>query len=357
MEFFKMDRRLKANYSWVATPLIVSAPMLGAATPKLAVEVTRAGGIGFLAGVTKSNTLDKLLIESKALLSASGLSDEGQVLPIGIGFQLWTSDVQVAAATLGKHVPAIAWLFAPSDEADLATWADAIRTATHNRTQIWVQVGDVRSAVRAVELARPDVLIAQGADAGGHGLVKGAGIVSLLPEVADAITRAVPKEDDRPVLLAAGGIVDGRGVAAALVLGAAGVVMGTRFLAASEAGIPGGWQRQIVETEDGGRTTNRSTLCDRLKETKGWPAIFDGRAVTNKGHEDEAAGMSDEDNVALYKRELAQGDAAWGPHGRMVTYAGTGVGLIHKVKPAAEIVQGTRQGAENSLRVRNFSHE
>ena len=146
---------------------------------------------------------------------------------------------------------------------------------------------------------------------------------------------------DIPVL-AAGGITEGRGVAGALALGASGVVMGTRFLAATEAGIPQGWKNEITRLADGGASTTRSTLCDRLKETKGWPAWYDGRAAVNRGHEDEEAGMCDEDNVARYKEEAAKGDESWGPHGRMVTYAGTGVGMIRDVKAAADIVEEVR---------------
>lgn len=154
---------------------------------------------------------------------------------------------------------------------------------------------------------------------------------------------------DLPVL-AAGGISDGRGVAGALALGASGIIMGTRFLAAEEAGIPRGWQSEITRLRDGGQTTTRSTLCDRLKETKGWPACYDGRAAINKGHHDEAAGMSDHENVELYKKELAQGDPPWGDHGRMVTYAGTGVGLIRVVKPAAAIVEEVQKQARACLK-------
>lgn len=119
----------------------------------------------------------------------------------------------------------------------------------------------------------------------------------------------------------------------------------TRFLAAKEAGIAKGWQNEIIRVKDGGTTTKRSTLCDRLKETVGWPEHYDGRAVVNKGHLDEEAGLSDAENVRLYKEELKRSDQIWGDHGRMVTYAGTGVGLIKGAKSAAEIVDETSSGA------------
>src|SRR5437763_563577 len=81
------------------------------------------------------------------------------------------------------------------------------------------------------ELVKPDVLVMQGLDAGGHGWEKGAGVISLVPEAVDALEE---NGFAHIHVLAAGGIVDGRGVAAALALGAEGVVMGTRFLGALE---------------------------------------------------------------------------------------------------------------------------
>jgi nitronate monooxygenase len=346
-----MPSPLTKLHPWLQTPTIVSAPMLNAATPALAAAVSLAGGIGFVAAGTKLEALDESLRNVSSLLRAvpehkvKGFVD-APPLPIGVGFQLWGCELSMAAAVVGKYRPAIAWLFAPTRTEDFASWAKGLRNATQGRTRIWIQVGSVAEAKRAVELAEPDVLVVQGSDAGGHGFSKSASVVSLVPEVLDMLESV--NRPDVPVL-AAGGITEGRGVAAALALGASGVVMGTRFLAAREAGIAKGWQNEILRGSDGGQSTNRSTLCDRLKETEGWPTCYDGRAIENKGHEDERRGMSDRENVELYKSELAQGDSAWGLHGRMVTYAGTGVGLVREVKPAAEIVSEVRDGAAKAI--------
>jgi nitronate monooxygenase len=309
--------------------------MLGAATPALAAAVSRQGGIGFIAAGTKAAQLDKLLQECTQLTKSLITAPHG-VLPIGVGFQNWSCTLGFAVEAIKKHRPAIAWLYAPKDNQELESWASEIRNATDKKTQIWIQVGTVREALEVARLARPDVLVLQGHDAGGHGLKQCASIICIVPETRDALQAAgLPSIP----LLAAGGIVDGRGLAAALALGASGAVMGTRFLAAEEAGIHPGWKKELLRVDDGGRTTKRSTLCDKLKETRGWPEQYDGRAVVNQGHEDEEAGMSDEENVRLYKEEMKRGHEAWGPYGRMVTYAGTGVGLIKEVKPAAEIVE------------------
>ncbi|KAF7896501.1 hypothetical protein EAF00_006515 [Botryotinia globosa] len=222
----------------------------------------------------------------------------------------------------------------------------AQRSISYGNVSIWLQVGTVKEALDVVDTARPDVLVIQGSDAGGHGLARSASIISLLPEVADALEDRISEMNSIP-LLAAGGIMDGRGVAAAMCLGATGAVMDTRFLAAEEAGISQGWQWELLKAVDGGVSTGKSTLCDRLKTTVGWPTQYDGRALLNKGHEDEKAGMSDEENVRLYKEELKYGDKAWGSHGRMVAYSGTGAGLIKSVMPAEKIIEETRKGVSD----------
>ena len=339
---------LRAAYPWVKAPLLASAPMLGAATPELAVNVSRAGGVGFIAGGTKFETLDKALNDVSSLLGSFGSSIPRVrgALPIGVGFQIWSCDISMAAAAIRKHVPAIAWLFAPSHADELRNWSQELRGASEEKTRIWIQVGSVQEARQAVELAKPDVLVLQGTDAGGHGLSQSASVISLIPETLDVLEA---NGISNISILAAGGIVEGRGMAGALALGAAGAVMGTRFLAANEAGIARGWQREILRTRDGGVSTGRSTLGDRLKETVGWPPRYDGRMIVNKGHADERAGLPDNEHIAIYKQELSQGDEAWGPHKRMVAYAGTGVGLIKEIKPAATIVDEVLASAGNAI--------
>lgn len=358
-----MFTALKTAHPWISHPLIVSAPMLGAATPALAASVTRAGGIGFIAGGTKFDALDKLVQQTVSLLPAAPQSSHSHdstpqsshdsnsttVKPFGIGFQNWGCDKDIAVQIVRKHLPAIIWMYAPKHTSDFGAWARAIRDASDNRTKIWIQVGTVAEAMDAMRAARPDVLVLQGADAGGHGLAQGASVISLVPEVYDALRESGPGMSEVP-LVAAGGITDGRGVAAAIALGASGAVMGTRFLAAEEAGIAKGWQKEIIRVSDGGVTTSRSTLCDRIKGTVGWPAQYDGRAITNQGHVDARNGMTDEENRRLYQEDVKRGDEeVWGTSGRQVVYAGTGVGLIKDVKPAADIVRDTAREAARIL--------
>ncbi|PLB36692.1 nitronate monooxygenase [Aspergillus candidus] len=340
---------LQTTYPWVTTPLIASAPMLNISLPALAISVSTAGGLGFLAAGFDVSNLEQKLSDA-ANLAAQPTSplnkhyaDTG-ILPIGVGFINWGADLTQSIAAVEKYKPCAVWLFAPEDQpAGLIPWVERVRAATDGQTQIWVQVGAVCEAVAVAETLRPDVLVVQGADAGGHGLARSASVVTLVPEVVDALDArglgTVP-------VLAAGGVVDGRGVAAALALGACGAVMGTRFLASEEANVARGYRDEILRAEDGGVSTVRSTVYDGVRGIHGWPQRYDGRGVINRSYVDAVeGGMSAVENQRLYVSELEKGDAGWGPDGRLTTYAGTGVGLVREALPAGEVVRSVRLGA------------
>lgn len=329
--------------------------MLNIAMPPLAVAVSSAGGLGFLGAGYDLSNLDRNLDEARRLVTQSNnprlqhFNTETGLLPIGVGFLNWGADLHAALAAIQKYKPCAVWLFAPSAQPDdLRPWARQIRAVSANKTKIWVQVGTVAEALAVVDALSPDVLIVQGCDAGGHGLVRSASVITLVPEVKDAL-RARGLEQDVPVL-AAGGIVDGRGLAAALALGACGCAMGTRFLAANEATIARGYRNRVLEVSDGGVSTVRSTVYDRVRGIRGWPRRYDGRGVINESYVDAAErGMSDEENKRLYDEELKKGDSGWAPNGRLTTYAGTGVGLIREALPAGDIVESILAEAKDAL--------
>jgi nitronate monooxygenase len=177
-------------------------------------------------------------------------------------------------------------------------------------------------------------------------LTKGASIITLLPEVADALDACGCS--DIP-LVATGGLADSRGVAAALTLGAAAVAMGTRFLASKEANINPGYQRHVIEGKDGGQNTVRTQLYNHLRGTVNWPTPFDARGIINQSWMDHEAGMAFEENKRLHDELLKQGENAWGAGGRTATYAGTAVGLVKDVKSAAEIVKEVQEGVASIL--------
>ncbi|KAI9664920.1 MAG: hypothetical protein M1821_006368 [Bathelium mastoideum] len=374
---------LQKDYPWTQTPLIIGAPMRLISLAHLAVEVSRAGGLGFIGAGTHPDLLPSLLHTARSLLAADPIpsSKPYDVLPIGIGVITWGASLATVLSALTSTSdnnddpippPAAIWLFAPHHSHELAPWAHAVRRATHGKTKIWVQVGSVREAEAVVRAARPDVLVVQGGDAGGHGLNHGAGIVPLVPEVQDTVAKLFSSREDEgeqvkreeagrkvpPVVVAAGGIVEGRGVAAALTLGAAGAVLGTRLLATPEANVAEGYRRAVVRAGDGGMSTRRTGLYDTLRGTTGWPAAYGGRGVLNRSWEDAEAGMEVEENTRLYReaeRHLEEkkdgGEEGWREGtGRLTTYAGTGVGLVREVKGAGEIVREVREEAKGILR-------
>ncbi|XRM43729.1 hypothetical protein ABZX51_006886 [Aspergillus tubingensis] len=329
---------LSRLYPWTTSPLIVSAPMRVMSGPALAVAVSRAGGLGFVNNAIQNVAAD--LEQASSLISSSALkTTPSSHLPIGVGFLLWADDLDTAVDAIQKYKPCAVWLYAPPNgQADLDTWSRAIRAASPG-TQIWIQIGtlsEARSILKSTE--KPDVVVVQGAEAGGHGRAKDAmGLISLLPEVADAMAGSeIP-------LFAAGGIADGRGAAAALCLGASGVVMGTRFLAASETRIARGYQQEVVRAEDGAVGTTKTLLYNHLRGTFGWPEEYMPRTVINRSWVEHLAGKGFEELKVLHDEAAKQGDQAWGPEGRLATYAGASIGLVHEVKDAESIVREVRE--------------
>jgi nitronate monooxygenase len=311
-------------------------------SPSLAAAVSRAGGIGFIGPGAKQSDLESQLSEAKTLLNHPDKS----ILPIGVGIQTFAGDLDVASTAVGKWCPAAVWLFAPRNgQVEFDIWTRRMREVS-NQTKIWIQVGSVRDAIAAATSSMPpDVLVLQGHDAGGHGLKRGSGIISLLPEVADALEE---RGLDIP-LVAAGGIADGRGVAASLSVGAVGAALGTRFLASQEANISKGYLGDVLRTNDGGQNTMRTTLYDELAGRTDWPEDFDGRNVVNRSLVDYVAGVEFEQNKKRYEDAVKRGDDAWGEKGRATAYVGTGVGLVRQVEKAEDIVTKAREAARIAL--------
>lgn len=243
------------------------------------------------------------------------------------------------------------WLFAPRDISNLEKWTTETRRATNGATKIWIQVGSVAEATDIAKACEPDVFVMQGTDAGGHGLNRGAGIISLVPETIDALQDLFESKQIKtmPSIVATGGIAEARGAAAAIVLGADGICMGTRYLASHEAEIAKGYQQEVVRASDGGQTTIRSSVYDELRGTTDWDSRYGGRGVTNKSYDDAISGMNVEENKKMYAKAVEQGDLGWGPNARMTTYAGAGVGLVKSVDSAGKITSEIRDGARRRL--------
>ncbi|KAL2828337.1 hypothetical protein BJY01DRAFT_228509 [Aspergillus pseudoustus] len=340
-QILHLTKSLTLRYPWASSPLIIAAPMRVMSGPALAVAVSRAGGLGFIGPSLKTQDVARDLEEAKNLIEQSkalqaARSSTSQTLPVGIGCQVWTDDLETAASVIAKYRPCAAWLFAPRNgQTDLDNWSRAIRAASPS-THIWIQIGTVSEA-RAIlaSTEKPDVIVVQGAEAGGHGrATDGIGFISLLPEIADLLAAqnfSIP-------LVAAGGIADGRGAAASFALGASGVAMGTRFLATAEARIARGYQNEILRASEGGASTTRTQLYNHLRGTFGWPEAYSPRTIINRSFVEFQAGRSFEELKVDHDEAVKKGDEAWGPQGRVATYAGASIGLVKEVKPAEEVV-------------------
>jgi nitronate monooxygenase len=297
---------------------IIGAPMGAVAGGKLAGAITRAGGFGLLG----PGYLGPDWIERE--FAAAGNT------PVGIGFITWhlLQNPDRLEAALAHKPPVVMLSFG-----DLSSIVPQVK-ATGAKCIAQVQtVADALAAARA----GVDAIVAQGSEAGGHGATRGG--FALLPAVVDAVG-SVP-------VVAAGGIADGRGLAAALMLGASGVLMGTRFFASREALGSDAVKRRLVEGK--GDETVRTTIFDMVRNID-WPKPWDGRALANDftrqwhGREKELAGQLDKEN-ARYLSAAEKTDTS-----TMVVWASESVDLIHAIEPAEAILQRVVSEAEEHLR-------
>ncbi|OTB11884.1 hypothetical protein K445DRAFT_26141 [Daldinia sp. EC12] len=347
--------RMKSWFPTTASPLVVSAPMKGVANIKLAAEVTKAGGLGFIQSGRDFDPdsptlkeLDDQLSQAWQLLGLEASKNENTTLPIGVGVLTYMPSARHFGETvvpiLKRHRPAAVWLFAPSPETP-ETHSNIVKEIKSRGSpwnpKIVVQVGTVAAAREAAAYGA-DIIIAQGVDAGGHQWAQGAGIVSIVPEVADVVRNEFP---DREIAVwAAGGIGDGRGVAAALALGAEGAVLGTRYIVALESGAQDYKKKAIIATSDGGSNTVKSQLHDHVDGEMTWPEIYDGRAIVTPTYRDHVAGVPLEENQKRLSAAKKSGDVS-----RLVTWSGTGVGLIKKEQPAGDITKEVREQALKTI--------
>jgi nitronate monooxygenase len=296
---------------------IMLAPMDVVADGRLAAAVSLAGGFGIIGGGYGDEAW--LLREMDAVGDAR----------VGVGFITWSMArrPRLLDMVLERQFPAIMLSFG-----DIQPHADRIKAAG---ALLLCQVQTLDQAKQAM-VHGVDVLIAQGAEAGGHGISRGT--FPLVPAVVDLA-------GDVPVA-AAGGIADGRGLAAALMLGADGVLMGTRFYASQEAAALAGARDRIVGAT--GDKTVRSVLFDIVRRNV-WPAPYSGRVVQNsfserwRGREVELLQQQAEEAVR-YDAARAAGD-----FDTAALIVGEAVDLIGDIPPAAEIVERVAREAEALL--------
>ena len=293
------------------------APMGGSAGGALAAAVSNGGGLGLIGG----GRGDRGWLERELAILA-----EGTDKPWGVGFLSWSASVAVVELALEHRPDSIMLSFGDPRALAKPVVAAGVR--------LIVQVTDLDEARQALDIGA-DVIVAQGTEAGGH-----AGGRATLPFVPIAVDLAEPT----PVL-AAGGIADGRGLAAALCLGAAGALIGTRFQASAEALVDAEVAKAIIGGR--GQETERSRVLDIARGAP-WPERYPARTLRNaflerwRGREVQLE--SDEEAKAEFQSAAAQGDPSVVP-----VWASEAIDLITTVSPAADLVTQLTRQAEAAL--------
>jgi nitronate monooxygenase len=271
--------------------------------------VSASGGFGILGGGYGD---EQWLVRELDVLAQSDVR-------YGVGFITWSMarNRRLLDLPLERKPAAVMLSFG-----NVQPFADAIK---RSGALLICQVQSLSLAREAV-LNGADILVAQGMEAGGHGISRG--LIALVPEIVDAIGDRVP-------VVAAGGIADGRGLAAALMLGAAGVLMGTRFYATQESPTPMPAKMRVLSAT--GDDTLRSIVFD-ISRRNIWPAPFTGRCLRN-AHADRW--FSHELDLLRHQEEEAAKYAEARQAGNFdiaAVIAGEASGLIRDIPTACDVV-------------------
>ncbi|MFD2206127.1 NAD(P)H-dependent flavin oxidoreductase [Kiloniella antarctica] len=301
---------------------IIQAPMAFAAGGRLAVATSNAGGLGFIGG---------------AYGDIDWITEQFDIAGnqrVGCGLITWVlkEKTDLLDQVIERNPAALFLSFG-----DPAPYIKAIKSAN---IPLICQIQTFRDARHAIDLGA-DIIVAQGAEAGGHGEKRTT--FTLVPEVADYIAKHSPDT----LLCAAGGIADGRGLAASLMLGADGVLIGSRFWAAEEALVhPKMWQAAI---DANGDDTLRTSVVDVIRGYD-WPDRYNARVLkndfTDKWHKNIAGLKTNvEAEAVLWREALSVGDSKIAN-----AFVGENAALIKDVKPAADIMSDIVTQAESLLK-------
>lgn len=290
---------------------LLSAPMAFAAGGALAGAVSAAGGLGLMGGGYG---------DAAWLAREFGAAGNQR---IGCGFITWS---------LARHPALLEQALAHRPAAVMLSFGDPMPFAGQVRdsgAKLICQVQSLAHAHAALD-AGADIIVAQGGEAGGHGAARGT--LALVPEVADLLARRAPAV----VLVAAGGIADGRGLAAVLMLGAEGALIGSRFWASREALVHASHHAAALAAN--GDETVRQTATD-IARGLDWPPEYTARVLRNDftrrfaGREAALRG-----ELAAYGPAYAAAVAEGDPD-KAGVWAGEAVGVIGDIAPAAVIVE------------------
>lgn len=301
----------------ISAPVLL-APMAGVSGGKMAAAVTNAGGLGFIGGGYCDR--DWLAKEMK----------EAGNTRVGVGFITWAleRDPDVLNIVIDQQPKAVFLSFG-----EIGRFVAAVKRA---KLPLIAQVQSVEQARIAVSEGA-DVIVAQGTEAGGHGSHRAT--MPLVPAVVDAVGQ-IP-------VVAAGGIADGRGLAAALMLGASGVLCGTAFVAADESLVHPNVKKAAVAGS--GDDTVRGSLFD-LARGIDWPAQWTIRTLTNEfsrkwGNDVDGLKRNLKQEQARYASARDAGDVS-----TSAVIVGEAIDLVRKQQPAAAILNAMVAQAEGLLK-------
>ena len=299
---------------------VVGAPMSGVAGGALAAAVCAGGGLGMV-GVGATTPVEQI--------AADGAVASAAARPFGIGLMAWVLDERAeqieAAIATGPTLVSVSF-------GDYGRWVPLLHGAG---MLVATQVGDVEQAREAADHG-VDVIVARGGEGGGHGEDTASTLV-LLQGVLDAVE--VP-------VLAAGGVVTPRGLAAVLASGAGGAWVGTALLSCTESANPAAVRARVRTAGEG--ATVHSRVFD-VAQGLAWPTRYGGRALAN-GFTERWAGREEELARDAGAREGYAAAKRRGDLDVTSVYAGQGVGLVTDERSATQVVADLADGAELLLR-------
>ena len=301
---------------------VVQAAIWPATSPALVAAVSEAGGLGSVGSVFESaESIQRQIARVRELTER----------PFAVNHVVPLLDEEAFEATL-EAKPAVVSL-ALGDPGYLVERAHAVGA------KVVHQVHTVGQARRVAELG-VDVIIAQGSEAGGQGMPLGVGAMALIPQVVDAVV-PVP-------VLAAGGVADGRGLAAALLLGAQGANVGTRFLAAEEASADESWKQAILATES--EDVVRFEAWKEIFPPAGEDAYETVPRVMRTSFVEEWQRHPEEARreAQRLREEVISVIRQRRPH-ELLPFTGQTAGMIRTLLPASEIVRRMVAEAEQAL--------
>jgi len=346
--------------------------MAGVSGGSLAFQTCRAGGLGFIAAghLISEQAFEKLEREIKLFEDLSQSSSVNYPLGIGfIGHSTFGKDSsgwEYVQRILEEHKPDSIQIFAPAISEDLPVKFAASSSSFQNNVglcqsygcQVVAQVGSVKEGIEALD-AGVDCLIAQGTEAGGHGIRRDLGNSTM--SLTSRLVRLAQKREKKIPVLAAGGIVDGRSLLAVLSLGADGAVLGTRLWASQEALGETSYKNALAKTgscDDVVRTRVFDTINNFYRATK-WPYPFDSSGTLRNetteawdtsipALEAELNSKKDSPNEATLVKKLNEAEREERANGGCV-YCGQGVGEIDSIDRAFDIIQQIESDAIESL--------